>query len=121
MTLSPAEDAWRSLFFDYVEPAAATPGMRARAVLPAARPFSFFRFEDQRAALALADDFDSLAGRDAHAHHQTPPTQEQLAAVMQHFHEEAAHNVGLAKAALRSLSPAGPTPMYWRCPLCASS
>lgn len=61
MALWPAEDAWRSLFYSYVEPAPPTPtgGLIEEAPAPAQapppqRPFLFFRAKDQRAASALA-------------------------------------------------------------------
>ena len=101
MALSPTEDAWRSMFYNYVEPAAPiqSRALTEEAVLPP-RPFLFFRPEDQRAALALAGEFDTLAGR-THDGHQKPPTRKQLTAVMDRFHQAAADNVSLAQAALR--------------------
>jgi tyrosinase len=109
MALSAAEDAWRSLFYNYVEPAASTrsrarakkaPATAEQAPVPQ-RPFLFFRAEDQRAASSLADEFDKLAGRTSGNGHQKPPTRKQLAAVMGRFHQAAAANVSLAQAALR--------------------
>jgi hypothetical protein len=109
MALSPAaQDAWRSLFYNYVEPAAPT-GLELRAEeaptpdqAPAPqRRFAFFRLEDQRAAAALADEFDVLTGHTAGSGHQERPTADQLNAVMDRFHEAAADNVSLAQAGLR--------------------
>jgi hypothetical protein len=56
MALSPAQDAWRSLFQGFAEPTAraAEPGLTA-ATPEALRPFNFFRADDQKAALALAE------------------------------------------------------------------
>jgi hypothetical protein len=101
MRLSPAEDAWRSLFNGFVEPTA-TRGPTLTAAGPAPqRPFRFFSTEDQDAASVLAAEFDALAGRKADNNHPRQPTRKQLAAVMARFHEAAADNVGLAQAALR--------------------
>jgi tyrosinase len=103
MDLSPAEDAWRSLFQGFAEPTARPSEPSLTAAAPTVqRPFSFFRADDQKAALALADEFDALAGRKAGGARQPAPTKRQLTAVMDRFHEAAADNVGLAQAALRS-------------------
>jgi hypothetical protein len=103
MDLSPAQDAWRSLFQGFAEPRGRLTERGITAAAPAAqRPFSFFRADDQAAAQALAKEFDRLAGRKVGADHQRAPTKKQLAAVMDRFHEAAADNVGLAQAALRS-------------------
>jgi Hemocyanin, copper containing domain len=101
MALSPAEDAWRSLFHGYVEPRAVPATAGAETAAPAPQVFRFFSAEDQDAAAALADEFDALAGRSTGSHHQKRPTRRQLKAVMDRFHEAAADNVGLAQAALR--------------------
>jgi tyrosinase len=102
MALSPAEDAWRSLFHGFVEPTVRERDFAAPATAaPPPRPFRFFTIEDQRAAMALAGEFDALAGRAPAGEPQRRPTQKQLAAVMRRFHEAAADNVGLAQAALR--------------------
>jgi tyrosinase len=101
MALSPAEDAWRSLFHGYVEPRAVPAGAAPGTAAPAPQVFRFFSAEDQAAAVALADEFDALAGRQPGKDHPMRPTQRQLEAVMDRFHEAAADNVGLAQAGLR--------------------
>ncbi|MCW2732797.1 MAG: hypothetical protein JWR13_3613, partial [Mycobacterium sp.] len=55
MDLSPAQDAWRSLFQGFAEPRGRLTERGITAAAPAAqRPFSFFRADDQAAAQALA-------------------------------------------------------------------
>jgi hypothetical protein len=98
---TPSEDAWRSLFHGFVEPRslAAQPGVAAQRT--AGRGFRFFRREDQEAAVSLAAEFAALAGRRVGDDMPRQPTEQQLQAVMERFHEVAALNVGLAQAALR--------------------
>jgi hypothetical protein len=109
MAISPARDAWQSLFQAYVEPVGHALAPAAVGAEPVARSgFRFFRREDQDAALGLAREFDALAGRRSDGQHQPAPSQAQLRAVMRRFHEAAAVNVGLAQAGLRRFIAAWP-------------
>jgi hypothetical protein len=62
MAVSPAQDAWQSLFQAYVEPVGHSLAPAALGAEPVPRAgFRFFRREDQDTALGLAREFDALA------------------------------------------------------------
>jgi len=100
--LTPREDAWRSLFHSFEEPAGARQlESLGAAAEPPARPFSFFDPQSQSAIKALVAEFDQAAGGSPKGR-ATKPDAAQLRAVMDHFHAAARANVPLAQWALRS-------------------